>query len=142
MASAALIGTGSSVFHPEASRMAHMAAGGRHGFAQSLFQVGGNFGTSLGPLLAACDRLPLRPRQSIAWFALVALAGIVVLIRVGAWYNAKLARPPRRPRRQAAASRAPCRRRQVAVAIAVLDRAGDLEVHLSGELHQLLRRST
>jgi FSR family fosmidomycin resistance protein-like MFS transporter len=90
MGSAALIGTGSSIFHPEASRMAHMAAGGRHGFAQSLFQVGGNFGTSLGPLLAAAIIFPYG-QGYIAWFALIALAGIVVLTKVGAWYHGKLA---------------------------------------------------
>jgi FSR family fosmidomycin resistance protein-like MFS transporter len=89
MCSAALVGTGSSVFHPEASRMAHLAAGGRHGFAQSLFQVGGNFGTSLGPLLAAAVVIP-RGQGSIAWFALIALAGIIVLTRVGLWYSGKL----------------------------------------------------
>jgi FSR family fosmidomycin resistance protein-like MFS transporter len=90
MGSAALIGTGSSIFHPEASRMAHMAAGGRHGFAQSLFQVGGNFGTSLGPLLAAAIIFPYG-QGYIAWFALIALAGIIVLTKVGAWYHGKLA---------------------------------------------------
>jgi FSR family fosmidomycin resistance protein-like MFS transporter len=89
MAAAALVGTGSSVFHPEASRMAHMAAGGRHGFAQSLFQVGGNFGSSLGPLLAAWIVMP-RGQASLSWFALIALAGIAVLTRVGAWYHGKL----------------------------------------------------
>jgi FSR family fosmidomycin resistance protein-like MFS transporter len=118
MASAALIGTGSSIFHPEASRIAHMAAGGRHGFAQSLFQVGGNFGTSLGPLLVAAIVYPYG-QGNIAWFALVALAGIGVLIRVGAWYNTKIddrlaARAAKKPRH---ATLSP---RQVALAIAVL----------------------
>jgi FSR family fosmidomycin resistance protein-like MFS transporter len=89
MAAAALVGTGSSVFHPEASRMAHMAAGNRHGFAQAIFQVGGNFGTSLGPLLAAWIVIP-EGQHSLAWFALVALAGIFVLTRVGAWYHGRL----------------------------------------------------
>lgn len=89
MAAAALVGTGSSVFHPEASRMAHMAAGGRHGLAQSLFQVGGNFGTSLGPLLAAWIVVP-GSQASIAWFAIAAITAIVVLSRVGAWYQGKL----------------------------------------------------
>jgi FSR family fosmidomycin resistance protein-like MFS transporter len=89
MAAAALVGTGSSIFHPEASRMAHMAAGRRHGFAQSLFQVGGNFGTSLGPLLAAWIVIP-KGQHTIAWFAIIALAGIIVLTRVGAWYHARL----------------------------------------------------
>jgi MFS transporter, FSR family, fosmidomycin resistance protein len=119
MASAALIGTGSSIFHPEASRMAHMAAGGRHGFAQSLFQVGGNFGTSLGPLLAAAIIFPYG-QGYIAWFALIALAGIVVLTKVGAWYHGKLASRAAKgivskPRRHATLSP-----RQVFAAIGVL----------------------
>ncbi len=119
MASAALIGTGSSIFHPEASRMAHMAAGGRHGFAQSLFQVGGNFGTSLGPLLAAAIIFPYG-QGYIAWFALIALAGIVVLTKVGAWYHGKLASRAAKgivsqPRRHATLSS-----RQVFTAIGVL----------------------
>lgn len=84
--SSVLIGMGSSIFHPEASRVAHMAAGERHGFAQSLFQVGGNFGTSLGALLAALIIVP-NGQSSIMWFALLALAGIVVLIKVGGWYG-------------------------------------------------------
>jgi FSR family fosmidomycin resistance protein-like MFS transporter len=86
---AALVGTGSSVFHPEASRLAHMAAGSRHGFAQSLFQVGGNLGSSLGPLLAAWIIVP-RGQHAVAWFSVVALLGIVVLSRVGAWYAQRL----------------------------------------------------
>ena len=76
--SAGLVGAGSSVFHPEASRVAHMASGGRHGFAQSLFQVGGNFGSSLGPLLAAWVVVP-RGQTSLAYFSVVALLGIAVL---------------------------------------------------------------
>lgn len=82
---AALIGVGSAVFHPESSRVARAASGGRHGFAQSLFQTGGNAGSSLGPLLAAFIVAP-RGRQSIAWFALVALAAIALLWKVGRWY--------------------------------------------------------
>lgn len=82
---AALIGVGSAVFHPESSRVARMASGGRHGFAQSLFQTGGNAGSSLGPLLAAFIVAP-RGRHSIAWFALVALLAITLLWRVGHWY--------------------------------------------------------
>jgi FSR family fosmidomycin resistance protein-like MFS transporter len=89
MAAAALVGTGSSVFHPEASRMAHMAAGDRHGFAQAVFQVGGNFGTSLGPLLAAWIVIP-DGQHALAWFAIVALAGIAVLTQVGGWYHRRL----------------------------------------------------
>ena len=83
----ALVGVGSSVFHPESSRVARMASGGQHGFAQSLFQVGGNAGSALGPLLAAFIVLPAGQR-SIAWFSAAALVGIVVLSRVGKWYKA------------------------------------------------------
>jgi FSR family fosmidomycin resistance protein-like MFS transporter len=82
---AALIGIGSAVFHPESSRVARAASGGRHGFAQSLFQTGGNAGSSLGPLLAAFIVAP-HGRRSIAWFALVALLAIALLWRVGRWY--------------------------------------------------------
>lgn len=118
MAAAMLVGTGSSVFHPEASRMAHLAAGGRHGFAQSLFQVGGNFGTALGPLLAAWIVMP-RGQTSIAWFALIALAGIIVLTRVGAWYHQKLRGRLGKPA-AVKALHAHLSQRQVAGAIGVL----------------------
>jgi FSR family fosmidomycin resistance protein-like MFS transporter len=83
---AALVGTGSSVFHPESSRVARMASGGRHGLAQSLFQVGGNAGASLGPLLAAWIIVP-HGRGSVAWFSLAALLAIVVLLQVSRWYR-------------------------------------------------------
>jgi MFS transporter, FSR family, fosmidomycin resistance protein len=83
----ALVGVGSSVFHPESSRVARMASGGQHGLAQSVFQVGGNAGSALGPLLAAFIVLPVGQR-SIAWFSAAALIAIVVLTRVGAWYKA------------------------------------------------------
>ncbi|HEX4565526.1 MAG TPA: MFS transporter [Vicinamibacterales bacterium] len=82
---AALIGIGSAVFHPESSRVARMASGGQHGLAQSLFQTGGNAGSSLGPLLAAFIVAPYG-RQNIAWFALVAMLAIALLWRVGRWY--------------------------------------------------------
>ncbi|MCE7950077.1 MAG: MFS transporter [Xanthomonadales bacterium PRO7] len=82
---AALVGTGSSVFHPESSRIARLASGGRHGFAQSFFQVGGNLGSSIGPLLAAFIVLPYG-QHSIAWFSIAALLAIVLLSRVGGWY--------------------------------------------------------
>jgi len=85
--SAALVGMGSAVFHPESSRVARMASGGRHGLAQSLFQMGGNTGSALGPLLAAFVVVP-RGQRSIAWFSAAALAGMIILSRVGAWYNA------------------------------------------------------
>ncbi|MDD7969597.1 MFS transporter [Roseinatronobacter alkalisoli] len=87
LAGAMLIGVGSAVFHPEASRVARLASGGRFGTAQSLFQVGGNFGSALGPLLAAFIVLPMG-RPSVAWFAVLALLGMVLLNRVGAWYGA------------------------------------------------------
>ena len=83
LAAAALVGMGSSVFHPESSRVARMASGGQHGMAQSLFQVGGNAGSALGPLLATFI-LP-RGQRSIAWFSFVALLGIILLADIGAW---------------------------------------------------------
>ncbi|TWB59549.1 MFS transporter [Nitrospirillum viridazoti] len=90
LVAAALVGTGSSVFHPESSRVARMASGGRHGLAQSLFQVGGNAGSALGPLLAAFIIVP-HGRGSIAWFSLTAFLGMIVLAKIGLWYkrNAK-----------------------------------------------------
>src|SRR5947207_6374310 len=86
LAAAAMVGIGSSVFHPESSRVARMASGGQHGFAQSFFQVGGNAGSAVGPLLAAFIVLP-RGQHSIAWFSLAALFGIAVLSSVGKWYR-------------------------------------------------------
>ena len=86
LCAAALMGMGSSVFHPESSRVARMASGGQLGLAQSVFQVGGNLGSSLGPLLAAFIVLP-RGQSSVAWFSLAALLGIFVLINVGRWYK-------------------------------------------------------
>jgi FSR family fosmidomycin resistance protein-like MFS transporter len=83
LVAAALVGMGSSVFHPESSRIARMASGGRHGTAQSLFQVGGNAGTALGPLLAAF--VLTKGQASIAWFSFVALLGIVLLANIGTW---------------------------------------------------------
>ena len=84
-----LIGMGSSVFHPESSRVARLASGGQHGLAQSVFQVGGNFGTALGPLLAAFIVLPFG-QQSIAWFSIVALIGMIMLAAIGSWYGRTL----------------------------------------------------
>jgi FSR family fosmidomycin resistance protein-like MFS transporter len=84
---AALVGTGSSIFHPESSRVARMASGGQHGLAQSLFQVGGNTGSALGPLVAAAVIVP-HGKSSVAWFAMVALVGIVLLSQVSRWYAA------------------------------------------------------
>jgi FSR family fosmidomycin resistance protein-like MFS transporter len=101
---AALMGTGSAIFHPESSRVARMASGGRHGLAQSVFQVGGNFGSSLGPLLAAFVVVPYGQR-SIAWCSIVALVAIAVLWRIGGWYRMRMvaaaltARPRTSPHR-------------------------------------------
>ncbi len=86
LASAGLIGLGSAVFHPESSRVARMASGGRHGLAQSLFQVGGNTGSAIGPLVAAFVVLP-RGQGSVAWFGLAALLAIALLWTVGRWYS-------------------------------------------------------
>jgi MFS transporter, FSR family, fosmidomycin resistance protein len=86
---ASLIGMGSAIFHPEASRVARLASGGRLGMAQSVFQVGGNTGSSLGPLLAAFVVLP-HGQRGVAWFSLVALTAIVVLTRVSVWYKERL----------------------------------------------------
>ncbi|MCW2255830.1 FSR family fosmidomycin resistance protein-like MFS transporter [Providencia alcalifaciens] len=83
---AALVGTGSSVFHPESSRVARMASGGRHGLAQSFFQVGGNLGSSLGPLLAALIIEPYG-KGNVGWFSLAALLAIVILLQVSRWYK-------------------------------------------------------
>jgi FSR family fosmidomycin resistance protein-like MFS transporter len=86
LGAAALMGVGSAVFHPESSRVARMASGGQHGLAQSLFQVGGNTGSATGPLLAAFIVVP-RGQGSVALFCVVALVGMIVLARVGAWYQ-------------------------------------------------------
>jgi len=94
LGSAALIGTGSAIFHPEASRLARLASGGRHGLAQSLFQVGGNLGTSLGPLLAAAIVMP-RGQRHILWFGLLALVALGLLTRLSGWYRQHLTRPRR-----------------------------------------------
>ena len=83
---AALVGSGSSIFHPEASRVARMASGGQHGLAQSIFQVGGNAGAAFGPLLAAWIVLP-QGQKSLALFSLIALLGMIVLTGVGVWYR-------------------------------------------------------
>ena len=87
LAAAALIGIGSSIFHPESSRIARLASGGQHGFAQSVFQVGGNMGTAIGPLLAAAVIVPFGQR-SVAWFGVIVLLGIGMLLAVSRWYAA------------------------------------------------------
>ena len=91
LAASAVIGAGSAIFHPESSRIARIASGGQHGFAQSFFQVGGNSGSAIGPLLAAFIVLPFGQR-GVAWFSVAAVAGIVILYRVGRWRAHHLAR--------------------------------------------------
>ncbi len=98
LAAAAMVGIGSAVFHPESSRVARMASGGQHGFAQSIFQVGGNAGSAAGPLLAAFIVLP-HGQASLAWFSLAALLGMALLGKVGVWakqYRAARANAPKR----------------------------------------------
>ncbi|WP_296661753.1 MFS transporter [Paraburkholderia sp.] len=115
LCAAALVGCGSSVFHPESSRVARMASGGRHGLAQSLFQVGGNAGTSLGPLLAAAIVIP-HGQRSIAWFSVAALVAIFVLTRIGRWYKSH----PNMKKKRVAPPHAALSRGRVAMALGVL----------------------
>ena len=117
LAAASLVGLGSSVFHPESSRIARAASGGRHGLAQSLFQVGGNFGSALGPLLAAFVVLP-RGQSSIAWFSVAALVAIAFLFHVGSWYKGSGA--IHAARRAVAPGHDAVSSRQVVIAIAIL----------------------
>ena len=98
LAAAAMVGVGSSVFHPESSRVARMASGGQHGFAQSFFQVGGNAGSALGPLLAAFIVVP-HGQGSLAWFSLAALLGMVLLAKVGLWAKSHRAARANAPKR-------------------------------------------
>ena len=116
---AALIGMGSSVFHPEASRVARMAAGGRYGLAQSLFQVGGNMGSAAGPLLAAFIVVP-RGQHSIVWFSGAALIAMTVLFQVGGWYGRRRAMQKPAARGKAAATAPALPRARVIAAVAVL----------------------
>ena len=96
---ATVVGLGSAVFHPTASRVAQMASGGKKSLAQSIFQVGGNGGSAVGPLLAALIILPYG-QHAIAWFALAALLAAVIMIRLGAWYKARLAYVVNHPQQQ------------------------------------------
>jgi MFS transporter, FSR family, fosmidomycin resistance protein len=119
LCAAALVGMGSSVFHPEASRLARMASGGRHGFAQSIFQVGGNAGTSLGPLLAALIIVP-RGQRSVGWFSLLALLAIIVLSNVGHWYKKNLFRLKKGTRAKVPEGHPVLSRKRIVLALAVL----------------------
>jgi FSR family fosmidomycin resistance protein-like MFS transporter len=118
LVAAALIGIGSSIFHPESSRLARLASGGQHGLAQSLFQVGGNAGSALGPLLAAFVVLP-RGQRSLAWFAVAPVIAITLLWRVGGWYKRRAA-AGLAGRGTGHAAHHGLTRRQVAGALAVL----------------------
>jgi FSR family fosmidomycin resistance protein-like MFS transporter len=113
---AALVGLGSAVFHPESARIARLASGGRYGFAQSVFQLGGSFGTSMGPILAALIVVPFG-QGSIAWFSSIAFLAIVILWRIGRWYE-----PQIKAKKTAVASTHPDapNSRRVAVALLVL----------------------
>jgi FSR family fosmidomycin resistance protein-like MFS transporter len=115
---AALVGSGSAVFHPEASRVARMASGGRHGLAQSLFQVGGNIGSSFGPILAAFIVIP-KGQSSIAWFSSTALLAMTVLFGVGNWYRRERVSPRRQGSRHTI-ERNHLSRRKVAWSVVIL----------------------
>ena len=112
----AFIGFGSAVFHPESSRVARLASGGRHGFAQSTFQVGGNTGQAIGPLLAAFVVLP-HGQSSVAWFAVAALCGGLILSWVGRWYSEHMRQLAKRP---AVSTALPFDRRTTIIALVVL----------------------
>jgi FSR family fosmidomycin resistance protein-like MFS transporter len=116
LVAAAMIGLGSAVFHPESARIARLASGGRYGFAQSVFQLGGSFGTSMGPVLAALIVVPFG-QGSIAWFSSIAFIAIVLLWRIGLWY-----RPQIKARKTAPLARDPAAPsgRRVLVALGVL----------------------
>ena len=117
LAAAALVGTGSSVFHPESSRVARLASGGQHGLAQSLFQVGGNLGSSLGPLLAAAVVVPAG-QHAIGWFSGAALLAIIVLAQVSRWYAHH--RTGARGRASARTRHVPLARGKIVLSLAVL----------------------
>jgi FSR family fosmidomycin resistance protein-like MFS transporter len=116
LVSSVMVGMGSAIFHPEASRVAHMAAGDRHGLAQSVFQTGGNLGSSLGPLLAALI-IARNGQASLIWFTALAFGGIVLLYRVGGWYRHHL---PQFRNRAASHGASDLPRRKVILSLAVL----------------------
>ncbi len=116
---AMLVGSGSAVFHPEASRIARLASGGRHGFAQSLFQVGGNLGSSIGPILAAFIVIP-HGQTSVQWFSGVALVAIIVLFGIGNWHWREEKAPRRRPAAAHAAVPHRLSRRKIGWSLSIL----------------------
>lgn len=113
---AALVGLGSAIFHPESSRIARLASGGKHGTAQSIFQLGGNFGTAAGPLLAAFIVVP-GGQSSVAWFSLAALLGMMILTWVGRWYATWRREAAKRPKESTAQVHS---RRRVMLSLIVL----------------------
>jgi FSR family fosmidomycin resistance protein-like MFS transporter len=117
LVAAAVVGTGSAIFHPESSRIARIASGGQHGFAQSVFQVGGNTGSAIGPLLAAFIVLP-QGQLGVAWFSVAASIGIFILYRVGRWRSHHLSRATASHVHRAMRQTLP--RRKIIAAIAVL----------------------
>jgi FSR family fosmidomycin resistance protein-like MFS transporter len=117
--SVCLIGVGSAIFHPEASRIAYMAAGSRRGLAQSIFQVGGNAGSSLGPLLAALIIVPWG-RISLSWFSVLALAAIFTLWRVGRWYKPIILQRKKKPEAKIDFEKPQLSRRRVAMSLSIL----------------------
>jgi len=119
LASVSLIGMGSSVFHPEASRVAHMASGGKKGLAQSIFQVGGNAGSAAGPLLAALIVVPFGQKY-IGWFGVMAVIGMIVLTFVGNWYQQNLhLKAPKKPTGTAAEGQLTLSRKKVVTSIVI-----------------------
>ena len=117
--SVGLVGIGSSVFHPESSRVAHMASGGRKGLAQSIFQVGGNAGSSIGPLLAALIVMPYGMR-GVSWISLAAVIGILLLWKVGKWYGNHLYLKQKRSDARGGTARPFLSRRRIMFAIGIL----------------------
>jgi MFS transporter, FSR family, fosmidomycin resistance protein len=120
LVSVGLVGMGSSVFHPEASRLAYMAAGSRHGFAQALFQVGGNTGSALGPLLAAMIVVGERAQARVLWFSTAAVAAIAVLWNVGHWYRKNMFRLLPRRRKEGRSGHVTLPPHKVGLSIAIL----------------------
>lgn len=119
LVSVSFIGIGSSVFHPESSRVAHMASGGKKGLAQSIFQLGGNAGSAIGPLLAALIVVPYG-QGNISWFALAAVLAMVVLFRVGNWYKGHIAYKAKRPASVPGQLHPTLSRNKVIVAVVIL----------------------
>ena len=119
LASVSLIGMGSSIFHPEASRVAHLASGGKKGLAQSIFQVGGNFGGAIGPLLAALFILPFG-QKFIGWFGILAILGMIVLTFVGKWYGQNLIRKNNSKSAGQVIAQSPVSKKRVMISIGIL----------------------